>query len=63
MISSYDLSTFTLHHDLNGLCNNNLCLIQDRMRTNELASNKFKRMCKDFPNMAILTKRTIPGKF
>ena len=44
MIYSNTLSTFILHHDLNGLCNNNLNSIQYIMRTSEPSSEKFKRV-------------------
>ena len=62
MISSNSLCTFILHHNLNGLCDKNLRLIQYLMRTSEPANKKFKWVCKDFPNMAILTKSATPGK-
>ena len=62
MISSNTLSIFILHHDLNGLFDKNLCLIQDLMRTSEPAREKFKRICKDFPNLAILSKSNSPGE-
>ena len=62
MISSNSLCTFILHHDLNGLCDKNIRLIQYLMRTIKPANEKFKCMCEDFPNMAILTKSATPGK-
>ena len=31
------------------------------MRTSEPAAKKYKRVCKDFPNLAILTKSATPG--
>ena len=61
MIYSNALSTFILHHDLNVLYNNNLRSIQDIMRTSEPSSEKFKRVCKDLPNLAILTKSATPA--
>ena len=61
MIYSNTLSTFIIHHDLNGLCNKNLRLIQDIMRTSEPAGDKFKHKCGNFPNLAILTKSATPG--
>ena len=33
------------------------------MRTRELAREKFKPVCEDLPNLAILTKSAIPGEF
>ena len=32
------------------------------MRASELAAEKYKGVCEDFPNLAILTKRATPGK-
>ena len=61
MIYSNTLSTFIIHHDLNGLFNKNLRLIQDLMRTSEPAGEKFKYVCGNFPNLAILTKRATLG--
>ena len=62
MISTNALSVFILHHHLNGLGNNNLCSIQDVMRASEPAAEKYKRICKDLPNLAILTKSATRGK-
>ena len=62
MISSNDLSIFTLHHNLNGIFDNSLCLIQDIMCTSDPASEKFKRVCKDVPNLEILTKSVTTGE-
>ena len=62
MISTNPLSVFILHHHLNGLGNKNLCLVQDVIHSSEPAMDKFKRVCKDFPNLAILTKSSTPGK-
>ena len=62
MISSNDLSTFILHHNLNRTCNKNICSIQDLMRTSNPASDTFKCVCKDFPNLDILTKSATPGE-
>ena len=61
MISPNDLSTFILRHNLNGLCNNNICSIQELMCTSKPAGNKFKHVYKYFPNVAILTKSATPG--
>ena len=53
---------FTVHHGQNGICNKNLCLIQDLMRTSKLAKEKFKCMCKYFPNLSLLTKSATQGE-
>ena len=62
MISTNALSVFILHNPLNGLGNNNLSSIHDVMRASDQAAEKNKRVCKDFPNLTILTKRATPGK-
>ena len=62
MISTNDLSMFILHHHINGLRNKNLCYIQYVMRASKRAEEKYKRVCEDFPNLAILTKSAKPGK-
>ena len=62
MISTNDLSMFILYHNLNGLRNKNLCLIQYVMRLSDMAAKKCKRVCKDLPNHAIITKSAKPGK-
>ena len=53
---------FILHHHLNGLGNKNLYSIQDVMRARNPAAEKSKRVCEDFPNLAILTKSATPSK-
>ena len=60
-MSSNALSVFILRHDINVICNKNICLIQDIMRTSDPDGEKFKHICKYFPNMAILTKIATPG--
>ena len=62
MISTNALSLFLLRNYLNGIGNKNLRSIQDVMRASESAAEKFKRVCKDFPNLAILAKSSTPGK-
>ena len=62
MISTNALSVCLLHHHLNGLGNKNLCLVQYMMRANEPSAYKFKKVCEDFPNIAILTNRSTPGE-
>ena len=63
MISTNALSVFILHHRLNGLGKNNIRSIQEVISTSEPAAEKYKRVCEDFPNLAILTKSATPGKF
>ena len=62
MIFTNVLSVFLLHHHLNGLGNKNLCLVQEVMCASELAADKFKKVCENFPNLAILTKISTTGK-
>ena len=62
MLSSNALSVFILHHYLNGLGDINLCSIQDIMRASEPAKKKYKKVCEDFPNLAILTKSATTSK-
>ena len=62
MISTNALSVFLLHHHLNGLGNENLRLVQEVMRASKPAADKFKNVCEDFPNLAILTKSSTPGE-
>ena len=62
MISTNALPMFLLHHHLNGLRNKNLRSIQYVMRASDPAAEKFKRVCEDFLNVAILTKSATPGE-
>ena len=62
-MSTNALSVFILHHHLNGLGNKDICLIQGIMRVSEPTAEKYKKVCKDFPNLAIMTKSATPGKF
>ena len=62
MISTNALSMIILHHHLNGLGNKNLRSIQDVMHVIEPVAEKFKRVCEDFLNLAILTKSSTPGE-
>ena len=61
MISTNALSMFLLHHNLNGLGNENLRLVQEVVCASEPAADKFKNVCENFPNLAILTKSSTPG--
>ena len=60
MISTNSLSVFILHHHINGLGNKNIHSIQDIMRASKPAAEKYKKVCKDFLNIAILTKSVMP---
>ena len=53
---------FILHHNLIRLGNKNIRSIQYVMHAHEPDAEKYKRVCKDFPNLAILTKSATPGK-
>ena len=53
---------FLLHHHINGIGNKNLCSVQEVMHTSEQAADKFKKICEDFPNLAILTKSSTLGE-
>ena len=61
-ISTNALSVFILHHHTNGLRNKNIRSVQDATHTSDPAAKKYKRVCEDFPNIAILTKSATPGK-
>ena len=43
MISTNTSSAFILYHHHNGICNKNLCSIQEIMRTSEPAFEKYKK--------------------
>ena len=62
MLSTNALSIFIPHHHHNGICNNNLRSIQSIMRASKPAAEKYKTVCNDFPNLAILAKSATPGK-
>ena len=62
MISSHALSSFLLDHHLNGLGNANLRYVQEAIRASVPATDKFKNICDDFPNLAILTKSSTLGE-
>ena len=62
MISTNALSVFLLHHHLNRLGNKNIRLVQEVMHASELAADKFKNLCEDFPNLGILTESSTPGE-
>ena len=62
MIYSHALSPFLLYHLLNGLGNANLRSMQEAMRASEPATEKYKNVCEEFPNLGILTKISTPGE-
>ena len=62
MISTNVLSVFLLHHHLNRPGNKNICSVQEVMRASQLEAEKLWNFCKDFPNVAILTKSSPPGE-
>ena len=61
MIYTNALSLFLLEYDQNGVFNRNLCSIQYLVRLYDPAVSKFKRVCADLPNLALLTKSVTPG--
>ena len=61
-MSTNYLSVFILHHHLNEPRNKNICTIQDVIRASEPDAEKYKWVCEDFPNHAILTKSATPGE-
>ena len=62
MISSHALSAFLKHHPLNRLGNANILSVQEAMRASEPATEKYKNVCEEFPNLVILTKSSTPGE-
>ena len=62
MISSLALSAFLLDHPLNRLGKSNLQSVQEAIRASVPATEKYKDICSDFPNLAILTKSSTPGE-
>ena len=62
MISTNKLSVFIFHHHINRLGNKNIYSIQNIMRASKPATKKYKKVCKDFPNIAILTKSATLGE-
>ena len=62
MISSHGLSACLLHHPLNGIGNENFRSVQEAMRASEPATEKYKNVCEEFPNLGILTKSSTLGE-
>ena len=61
MIYFHTFSAFLLDHSLNGLGNSNLRSVQEVIRVSKPATEKFKDICNDFLNLAILTKSSTLG--
>ena len=61
MILSNTLSLCLLDHDQNEVYNHNIHLMQDLMCSGEPDGAKVKRVCADFPNIALLTKIAMPS--
>ena len=62
MIDSNTLSLLLIEKHHNGVCNRNLCLIQESMRLDDMFRTKYKRICAYLPNIAILANGDMPGK-
>ena len=62
MIYTNELSIFILNHHHIRICNINLRSIQEIMRTSKPTFEKYKKVCDNFTNLAILTKSSTPGK-
>ena len=62
MLSTNTLSVFIPHNHQSGLCNKSLCSIQYIMPASEMDAEKYKKVCDNFPNLAILTKSATPGE-
>ena len=62
MIYFHTFSAFLLDHSLNGLGNSNLRSVQEVIRVSKPATEKFKDICNNSPNLAILTKSSTPGE-
>ena len=52
---------FILHNHFSRLENKNIRSNQDVMRASKPTEDKYKRVCEDFPNLAIFTKSATPG--
>ena len=61
MISTNALSLFLLKNNQNGICKRNLRLIQELMHLYKPSIAKFKWVCADFPNLALLIKSATTG--
>ena len=63
IISTDTLSLFLIKHSQNGVCDRNICLIQELVRSDEPARSKFKRLCMYLTNLTLITKIETPGEF
>ena len=62
MISNNALSMFLLNNHPNRLGGNNIRSIKYLICVSQPAVEKNKKVCKDFPNLVILTKSATPGE-
>ena len=62
MIDSKTLSLFLLKNEWSRVCNHNISFIQKSMHSNNPSRIKFRFICKDLPNLTILTKITASGE-
>ena len=62
IISTNALSLFLLKYDKNGFCNRNIHSIKYLMHSDDPDGNKFKNLCTDFPNLALIIKTATPGE-
>ena len=61
MISTNTLSIYILQQDQNDICDQNICSIQDAMRSDKPAGSKSKQVYTDLPNLEVLTNIATPG--
>ena len=62
IISTNALSLFLLEHDYNRVSDCNLRLIHENICLDNPAVSNFKRVCTDFPYLALLTKSAKSGE-
>ena len=62
MVCTNNLPLFLLEHNQNGVCDHDLCSIQESMHSAKPAFTKFKQVCADYPNLTLLTKIVTPGE-
>ena len=61
MISTNALPIYILQHDQNDIFEQNLHTIQYAKRSDDPSGSKFKRVCTDLPNLAVLNKSATSG--
>ena len=62
MIFTNTVSMFIFHHHQSGICNKNIRSIQEIMHMNKPDNEKYKKVCKYLPNIAIVTKSSTLGE-